>query len=43
MHKNIIFNVTEKNKYENRDEITEHIKIIVDKLIMNEVVKKFEQ
>lgn len=39
MRKKVIFNVIEKNKYENIDDITKFINSIVNKLIVNEFAK----
>lgn len=36
MCEKVIFNVIEKNKYENIDDITKYINSIVNKLIVNE-------
>ena len=36
MCKKVNFNVNEKNKYENIDDITKYINIIVNRLIANE-------
>ena len=43
MCENINFNVIEKNKYDNLDDITKFINRIVDKLIVNEFAKSIEQ
>lgn len=39
MPEKVIFNVIEKNKYENIDDITKHINTIVNKLIVTEFTK----
>ena len=39
MCKKVNFNVIEKNKYDNIDDITEFINNIVNKLIINEFAK----
>ena len=39
MCEKVIFNVIEKNKYENIDDITKYIQAIVNKLIVNEFAK----
>ncbi len=43
MCEKINFNVIEKNKYENIDDITKFINNIVNKLIVNEFVNSIEQ
>ena len=43
MCKKVIFNVIEKNKYENIDDITKYINSIVNKLIVNEFAKSINQ
>ena len=43
MCEKVIFNVIEKNKYENIDDITKYINIIVNKLIVNQFTKSIEQ
>ena len=42
MCEKVIFNVIEKNKYENIDDITKYINSIVNKLIVNEFAKSVE-
>ena len=42
MRDKTIFNVIEKNKYENIDDITKSINSIVNKLIVNEFAKSIE-
>ena len=39
MCEKVNFNVIEKNKYDNIDDITKYINIIVNKLIVNEYMK----
>lgn len=39
MSKKVIFNIIEKNKYDNEDNIKSYIKIIINKLIENEFAK----
>lgn len=39
MSKKVIFNIIEKNKYDNEDNIKSYIKIIINKLIANEFAK----
>lgn len=39
MCEKVNFNVIEKNKYENIDDITKYINIIVNRLIVNEFAK----
>ncbi len=43
MCEKVIFNVIEKNNYENIDDITKYINSIVNKLIVNEFAKSIEQ
>ena len=43
MCEKINFNVIEKNKYDNINDITRYINIIVNKLIVNEFSKSIEQ
>ena len=43
MCEKVIFNVIEKNKYENIDDITKYINSIVNKLIVNEFAISIEQ
>ena len=43
MCEKVIFNVIEKNKYENIADITKYINSIVNKLIVNEFAKSIEQ
>ena len=43
MCKKINFNVIEKNKFDNIDNITKFINNIVNKLIVNEFAKSIEQ
>lgn len=43
MCEKVNFNVIEKNKYENIDDITKYINIIVNRLIVNEFAKSIEQ
>lgn len=43
MCEKVIFNVIEKNKYENTDDITKYINTIVNKLIVNQFAKSIEQ
>lgn len=43
MCEKVNFNVIEKNKYDNIDDITELINSIVNKLIVNEFAKSIEQ
>lgn len=43
MCEKVIFNVIEKNKYENIDDITKYINSIVNKLIVHEFAKSIEQ
>lgn len=43
MCQKVIFNVIEKNKYENIDDITKYINNIVNKLIVNQCAKSIEQ
>ena len=43
MYKEINFNVTEKNKYDNINDITKYINTIVNKLIVNEFASSIEQ
>ena len=43
MCEKVIFNVIEKNKYENIDDITKYINSIVNRLIVNEFSKSLEQ
>ncbi len=42
MCEKVIFNVIEKNKYENIDDITKCINSIVNKLILNEFAKSVD-
>lgn len=42
MCEKVSFNVIEKNKYENIDDITKYINNIVNKLIVNEFAKNFD-
>lgn len=42
MCEKVIFNVIEKNKYENTDDITKYINSIVNKLIVNEFAKSVD-
>ena len=42
MCEKVIFNVIEKNKYENIDDITKYINNIVNKLIVNEFAKSID-
>ena len=42
MCEKVIFNVIEKNKYENIDDITKYINSIVIKLIVNEFAKSVD-
>ena len=42
MCEKVIFNVIEKNKYENIDYITKYINSIVNKLIVNEFAKSID-
>lgn len=42
MCEKVIFNVIEKNKYENIDDITKYINSIVNKLIVNEFAKNVD-
>lgn len=42
MCEKVNFNVIEKNKYENIDDITKYINIIVDRLIVNEFAKSVD-
>lgn len=42
MCEKVIFNVIEKNKYENIDDITKYINSIVNKLIVNELTKSVD-
>lgn len=42
MCEKVIFNVIEKNKYENIDDITKYINNIVNKLIVNEFAKSVD-
>ena len=43
MCEKVNFNVIEKNKYENIDDITKYINIIVNKLIIKEFANSIEQ
>ena len=43
MCEKVIFNVIEKNKYENIDYITKYINSIVNKLIMKDFANNIEQ
>ena len=43
MCEKVIFNVIEKNKYENIDDITKYINSIVNKLIMKDFANNIEQ
>ena len=43
MCEKVIFNVIEKNKYENIEDITKYINSIVNKLIVNQFAKSIEQ
>jgi len=43
MCEKINFNVIEKNKYDNINDITKYINIIVNKLIVNEFSRSIEQ
>ncbi len=42
MCEKVKFNVIEKNKYDNIDDITKYINSIVNKLIVNEFAKSFD-
>ena len=42
MCKKVIFNVIEKNKHGNIDDITKYINSIVNKLIVNEFAKSID-
>lgn len=42
MCEKVIFNVIEKNKYENIDDIAKYINSIVNKLIVNEFAKSVD-
>lgn len=42
MCEKVNFNVIEKNKYENIDDITKYINIIVNRLIVNEFAKSID-
>lgn len=43
MCEKVIFNVIEKNKYENIDDITKYINSIVNKLIVNQFANSIDQ
>ena len=42
MCKKVSFNVIEKNKYDNVDDITKHIQAIVNKLIVKEFANSID-